>query len=615
MSKKAQIGQLNAEDLRRFGWEEVLDGEEIEGYPRISSRLRDASKQLYDDGDVRGSNVLRLLADACSMMLKPTSSDEPFVPMCVMEGRRSTIPDDFSDENLDFFSEATSEIGHVRISARLADLLWVRRRDHNMARVAIDTYQEVPLDDNLSRDGIECWERAISLAREIGDGQRRSKLIAAVQRALRGLAERDGPFCLSLSKLLWKEKLGEDDVLEIAEILVSRAAKYRESNNYGRAERYFGSAVKWFSRSEDKSRETVAKVAHAACCGTRAEAHLSSDPPNNLAAGHQLEKAIQLYRSVPKSERAKFAIDEKLQDLHGKMSEANKASLDQMTAVATGAVDLTEIVQRSRDLVSGKSWPEALCSLALISRGPQLAALKETVREVRKENPLQFLVSKSYVLTDGRVIAKREGQLPVGNNARADNVCSTEDLVECFRRSIEFDAQALILPALEAAREEHSVGESDFIEIAEKSPIVPTGRAHLVGKSLYFGFSGDFGTSLHLLVPQVEHIVRVELKAKGGSTTRYESGVETENSLNALVKLPEMKKGFGKDIAFEIEALFCESTGPNLRNDVAHGLVDDHRSESSWSVYAWHLLLRLVLLPMVQIADDEVVADADTMDR
>lgn len=58
--------------------------------------------------------------------------------------------------------------------------------------------------------------------------------------------------------------------------------------------------------------------------------------------------------------------------------------------------------------------------------------------------------------------------------------------------------------------------------------------------------------------------------------------------------LPEAEKVFGKDLSFEIKAMFCGALGPNLRNEVAHGLLDDDSFQSIHSIYAWWMGLRLV---------------------
>jgi hypothetical protein len=60
------------------------------------------------------------------------------------------------------------------------------------------------------------------------------------------------------------------------------------------------------------------------------------------------------------------------------------------------------------------------------------------------------------------------------------------------------------------------------------------------------------------------------------------------------MELSEATRLFGEDLAFELKALFCDPFGPNLRNAVAHGLLDYDECASACSVYGWWLALRMV---------------------
>ncbi len=99
-----------------------------------------------------------------------------------------------------------------------------------------------------------------------------------------------------------------------------------------------------------------------------------------------------------------------------------------------------------------------------------------------------------------------------------------------------------------------------------------------------------------MLVPQVENMVRTHLKAGGIKTTNLDSeGIENETGLSSLIDKPETERIFGPNVAFELPALFCGPLGPNLRNEIAHGLLDDNHIGSIFSVYAWWFTLKLVL--------------------
>ena len=90
-------------------------------------------------------------------------------------------------------------------------------------------------------------------------------------------------------------------------------------------------------------------------------------------------------------------------------------------------------------------------------------------------------------------------------------------------------------------------------------------------------------------------MVRIPLKVAGVSTSHLDQdGIETENGLSALIDLPQTKAIFGEDLTYEIKALFCDQMGPNLRNNIAHGLLNDQEAQSVDAIYAWWLGLKLV---------------------
>ena len=87
-----------------------------------------------------------------------------------------------------------------------------------------------------------------------------------------------------------------------------------------------------------------------------------------------------------------------------------------------------------------------------------------------------------------------------------------------------------ILPAFHVLRMEHRITEADFIELSRQSPIVPIGREMLFGKALSLGFNQDYATSIHMLSPQIEHLVRSHLQYAGVITTHTDQkNIVTEN--------------------------------------------------------------------------------------
>ena len=174
--------------------------------------------------------------------------------------------------------------------------------------------------------------------------------------------------------------------------------------------------------------------------------------------------------------------------------------------------------------------------------------------------------------------------------------------------------QGDVWPALKTMLLEHRLREADFVGLARQSPIVPKGREGLFGKALFQGYERDFVSALHLLIPQIEHMVRFHLKQAGAKTTTLDKdGIENENGLSTLMDLPEAETVFGKDLAFELKTLFCDAFGPNLRNELAHGLIDEDACHSPFAIYAWWLGVRLVFNTWWNAArkDDGVVEEEE----
>lgn len=91
---------VSLEDFLASGWKQTLDQVAREGYSAMWQALSAAARSAIEQGRNEYGKVLWLLADACSMMLSPSSQNEPFKPFAVFHDRRSVIPDDLLDADI-----------------------------------------------------------------------------------------------------------------------------------------------------------------------------------------------------------------------------------------------------------------------------------------------------------------------------------------------------------------------------------------------------------------------------------------------------------------------------------------------------------------------------------
>jgi tetratricopeptide (TPR) repeat protein len=585
------------DDFRRSGWKAAIESSEREDYHSMWSALSRAASAALASGDASQAKVLWLLADACSMMLKPASVNEPFQPIMVMEGKRTALPEDFKDPDVDLLAEISEEVNDHWLRARLADISWLLKKPRNQAHAlrAIDSYRSILLDaQTWTRGGQECWERAISLTRSLrtAAGDRIQKIEADIIKAFNAASEDDGFLALWLADLLLASGFGKDWCAATADRLGVLARVFDQKGELHQAREFFEAAGKWYKRAGDEVKAIELTIAVAEGWVKEATAQTSLQRPSYMVATSFYENAIKVYRSIPRKQREFHKVEERIAELYRLMSMAGERSFDEMGVIESPSIDISGLVEDAREQVTGKSARDALLALANIHPGFRVANVRRQAEKVLREHPLLALIPGTHISRDGRVIAKRPGMGAGGDDF---NATVWAEMVKNFGLEVGLIVQARVIPALAVVLVEHRLREADFVMLAKQSPIVPPARERLFGKALFLGYERKFAEALHLLVPQVENMVRAHLKAASVKTTSLDSqGIENEIGLSSLMDRPEVEKIFGPDIAFELRALFCDPLGPNLRNEIAHGLLDDHHIESISSVYAWWLGLKLV---------------------
>jgi len=589
---------ISIEDFRNSNWSAAITDVSREDYSSIWQSLSSAARKAIEDKKIKEGKALWLLADACSMMLKPSSLNEPFKPYMVMDGKRSALPEDFKTDEIAIFSEMAEEINDPHLCARIADISWLllKPKDPKHALLAIDNYRQLPIStDSWVRDGRECWDRSIQLCFMLraGAGERLKEIEIELLDAVESSTNEDGYLALWVSDLLSKHNLGRHKQGDVADKLKQLAIEFDDSGDVHRARDYYDSAAEIYrkSGSEDKYAEMVVKVAEGWV--KEAIARQSSGSPSNMVAASFYENAIQTYRSIPKTQRDNYNIDDRITNLRTELGTAGEKSLEEMGQITSPGIDISELIENARNSVKGKIAIDALAALSNVYRGAKVKTIREFSEKMLREHPLQSLFSATHMSHDGRVIAKRPGADLSGNGD--DEATVWPEMVKHYTMELGIVVQGDIWPALELMRQEHRLRESDFYSVTRQSPIVPLGREQIIAKALFAGYDNDFVTAFYILIPQLEHLVRFHLKQHGAKTTNLDKdGIENENGLSTLIELPEIKNIFGEDIAFEIRALFCDSFGPNLRNELAHGLVGYEEAQSTYSIYAWWLVLRII---------------------
>ena len=165
------------DDFVECNWSHNASPEIRYGYFSVMQSLEKSAKEKSALGLEEQGEILNLLSRASSMMLAPSSLNEPFKPYFqdYQAGRRSALPEDFTTDELAFFEEILDDVTEPWLKSRLADLLWLckKPKNQNHAKAAIESYISHGIDsDTWHRDVNHCWERAARLCMQLRDSNR-----------------------------------------------------------------------------------------------------------------------------------------------------------------------------------------------------------------------------------------------------------------------------------------------------------------------------------------------------------------------------------------------------------------------------------------------------------
>lgn len=562
-----------------------LSNEEQLSLVEISSNLNKASNCEIEP-DLKKS--LLLLANICSPILNSESRNDPFQPFMTWRNKRSFLPIDLIDEEILYLSSIVDGDLPPILKARIADILWMYSKPKNKkySDIAIENYILMDVYNDLFEPDIYVfWKRAAMLAKQTEN----SSLIEKIKSKL--LNEIDHPstswdfHLLKIIEIFDNTDLDKGLNHELAEKLLEKQKEFNHEKQFHIAEKYLESATKLFKKAgnAEDSYRSLAFLAQAT------ENHGDYRKNESAMVANSFYKlALQRYREIPNSYRNTLQIDQKLDTVQDKITQSGLLITDELQLISTKQMNISELQEQSINHVKDKQTAfESLLYFSGVSSCNFESIWKSTENNINN-SPISSLFGETSVSSDGRQISS----IPPLNSNNRDEVI-LKNAIKNFGIHMHLVVEGCILPALEQIQQEHLFPKEFLIQLCKFSSIVPEKREILVANALYQGFEGDFRSAIHLLAPQVENMIRQLLKRNRLVTTHTENSIEEEKGLSRLVS--SARNILGDDLWFELQAVFTDSLSANLRNEVGHGLLDDDTSNSLYSVYAWWMVLRLIV--------------------
>jgi hypothetical protein len=591
-----QAFDVTLSDFSNFDWQSLVAAAPPLPFHEYWNRFFRAAASHEQKNDSRGAKVFSFLGAVCGLAPNWSSRQKPFGPRVIMEAVRSADITDFAEAERSVLAGLIPTTNDPQLRARFADVACAIKFDHNLARTAASAYLEVVRlfaeHDNWP-NFFDYLERAGQLAASVGKSHQEFKdFVNEANQLLERFRPDDTGFaCSKILDLLLEHN--EADPATHAPFSVELAQRAQQNKKFLVARAYWqlGATFNRQLKDEQKARECLIQSGETHV--SEALEFLSGDKVSHGATAYHFGCAVSALTSAG-------APRERIEELHRRMIEEQKLSMQEMAHFSTPQIDLSELSNAARELVRNKDLQAALFALAFGVKLTDFEDFKRIVRETASEHPFLAMVPVATADSQGRTTARRPSLWKASEGGSEEAV-----LLEVFHRvsTIQWPitSKSFIEPAARQIWVEHHPDDRDLAFLVMNNPVVPPGHHDSFLRGFQAGLSGDMHTAAYFLVPQFEALVRHVLALHNVITSKLDNQlIQDLRLLGMLLQLPETSEVFGANTVLTMRGLLIEPFGSNLRNDLTHGLLSDGACYQPNVLYSWWLLLRLCVFPIAQ---------------
>ncbi len=214
------------------------------------------------------------------------------------------------------------------------------------------------------------------------------------------------------------------------------------------------------------------------------------------------------------------------------------------------------------------------------------AEVEEDLERVIRSNPIRFFLTTSIVDKKGRVLA------------RINPYSKDKDghLINHYYRFLQMNGAILLHFVFEVGIRDNKITLESLMNFLRLSCIIEEDRHSMIEAGVKAFFDQNYLVCIHLLIPQFEEAIRNLLEANGGNILTYNDSAYPVKTFNHVVDDVIVREAFGKDQVYYFKMLFTDPRGWNLRNQVAHGLLEPELFNQQTAQRLMHAFLCLGMI-------------------
>lgn len=533
--------------------------------------------------------IYNLFANIASILIIEKDGVFQFYPMCRSSYGRTFMPEDLTNDDVEFLKQAINQITPLEFQAKTADVLWTKSPRNEYAEKALNAYIQLVQKDYQWSEQDEKWGRLIFI-----DASTKNKKLDIIKYIAKDKIQNSN---LGISATLWfvLHVFNAQDLEANSDLYHSIVSQMK--NFAGTAGLYvpndFPNVLKKIQKiSEEDSDDIVQTLIHSLikCAGT-----LGKD----LVAAKLYDTAIEYLLLI--KDKSKYDVENNKILFAQRRQEIRRNPSTPLSHfnVEIGDKEMTAKTYRKFCGLDNK-W------LAFRKMIHFADFTQENFDELNLE--AKYFIQNSQFRNHCCFTAIDQNGI-VSNRNSGINAEKPLHEQEVFKYNLAFYYVNLsigeivvnyIIPALQAVLEKFDYPEDELISVFEQNAKVPSKLCYAFAHGTSLTLQQDFFAAIHILVPAFEAYIRqicIENNWTISSLQKTKDGIIDDEpvSLKKLINNPGFVEKYGEPTKFQIESIFCDKAGGNLRNNIAHGEFFLTETGLRTAIFAISFILDFVL--------------------
>lgn len=541
-----------------------------------------ADRDLLDES---ARPLFDLLKNISSLGTKIHNLGITFHPMFVMaDGQKAFAVEDITDDDYEMLKAIDFERLPLVLKSRVADILWIQKKDFAAAQIAAEAYWELcqlwyANGDNLGT--LKMVQRAVCISVQTNQTSLYSRICTWFEAFLiHGATRGDCFISLRIIELFAEQKNSNvSSFLPVLDDMISS-----NSDNVLMVEQVYKLKTYCLNKLKDKEGATNNNLSLAQYYVDFAEKIVKDNIHNAMRAASFFQKAVILYRNNGAPGQA--------EKTHKRLVEIQKEIPKNMVPIST-KLDIKDILDNIKVNMEGLTFEESIIRLTQIIVFDHRESIKSRVIKELKEFPPAHLFGKNLINAHGQTILPLP-PLDIRNPEKDPKLLELHIYQNALKKQ-QMAGDIWVKNTLSFIKDKFTVENSMIDFLIKGNPIIPEGRERIFQKAICMFLRGEFYEAIHILAPQTENLFRNIAAKVGGLTVTLENdGSSMEKVLSSIFSLPEMLDSYDNDILFTFRGLLNEKAGANIRNEVAHGIIEEAACSSGVCLYFGAAVIKLL---------------------